>query len=328
MSTHLPPPTGPITVLLLDTEYRDLSIEREAIEDAGGELIVAAPSARTEESVLSIPQLAEAAVLLVELAPVTRRVLQHASSCRAVVRYGTGMDNIDLAAAAELGIRARGVPGYAADSVADHTIALLMALVRRIPEATDVVGRGSWRGDAGLPRPVGLRGSVLGLVGFGAIAQAVATRAKSFGMTVIASDPYVPLPHAEGLGVELVTFTEIFRRSDVVSLHLPLNDATRRIVNSETLSLMKTGSILLNTSRGELVDTEALLAALDADHVSRAGLDVTTAEPPEADCPLRRHSQVLLTPHIGYWSDQSEQVLRESVARIAVEELGSTSPRL
>jgi D-3-phosphoglycerate dehydrogenase len=162
---------------------------------------------------------------------------------------------------------------------------------------------------------------VLGLVGFGAIAQSVATRALAFGMQVIASDPFVTDLDAHSRGVELVEASEVFRRSDVVSLHLPLNDSTRNLVNREVLSSMKPSSILINTSRGGLIDPDALLEALDAGSLDRVGLDVTVVEPPTIDDRLRQHPRVLLTPHVGYWSDQSELALRVSVARIAVEEL-------
>ena len=258
----------------------------------------------------------DARVLLVELAPVTRPVLEAAKSCVAVVRYGTGFDNIDLEAAAQLGIAATNVPGYAAQSVSEHTMALLLAVARRLVEQVDLVRSGDWRSGDLRFRPLGLSGATLGIVGVGAIGKALSVRARAFGMTVLGYDPYLDdgelSPHAAPTELQV-----LLARSDYVSLHLPLSPDTRGIIGVAALSGMKTGAVLINTSRGGLVDEQALLDALDTGQLSYAALDVTANEPLAADDPLRSHPRVLVTPHVAFWSDQAELALRTSVAQAA-----------
>jgi D-3-phosphoglycerate dehydrogenase len=299
--------------LLVDGRYRDYDLERNALARVGVEFRESGRLPTTEEEVLATPGLADASVLLVELSPITRAVLESASGARAVIRYGTGSDNIDVDAAAELGIEVENIPGYAAESVSEHAMALLLAVARRLPAHLDRVRSGGWRdGDPDL-RPTGLVGSTIGILGMGAIGRALAVRARAFGMNVLGHDPIADDPEVHRLA-DMVTMGEVIAGSDYLSLHLPLLPDTRHLIDAETLSQVKRGVVIINTARGGLVDEKALLDALDTGLVSFAALDVAETEPLPADHPFRRHERVLMTPHTAFWSDQAEFALRTAVA--------------
>lgn len=307
-------------VLLLDGRYSDYDLERDAVTQNGGLFELSGSLPGTEEEVLAIESLGRATILLVELAPVTRAVLTAASSCQAVVRYGTGHDNIDDAAAEELGIRVFTVPGYAAESVSEHAMALILASARRLFKQIQLVREGEWRSGDHECRPVGLVDTTIGIVGVGAIGRALATRARAFGMRVVGYDPYVG-PDQLAKVVEPVSLDQLLEQSDYVSLHLPLTDSTREIIDAKAIARMKREAVIVNTSRGGLINETDLLTALDDDRLSFACLDVTATEPLPVRHPLRTHSRVLVTPHVAFWSDRAERNLRTSVATIATQQL-------
>lgn len=313
-------------VLLLDGRYSDYNLERDAVEQNGGLFELSGSLPGTEEEVLAVEPLGRATILLVELAPVTRAVLTVASSCRAVVRYGTGHDNIDDVAAEELGIRVFTVPGYAAESVSEHAMALILASARRLFKQIQLVREGQWRSGNQDYRPVGLVGTTIGIVGVGAIGRALATRARAFGMRVVGYDPYVS-PEQLAEVVEPVSLDQLLEQSDYVSLHLPLTESTREIIDAEAIARMKRGAVIINTSRGGLINEADLLTALDDDRLSFACLDVVATEPLPVGHPLRSHSQVLVTPHVAFWSDRAERTLRTSVVTIATQQLSDLRER-
>lgn len=227
---------------------------------------------------------------------VTRRVLEAAKRLKAVIRAGVGVDNIDVEAAAERGITVVNTPREPAQSVAELTIAFALCLARRIPYLDRSMKGGLWlKGEMGLE----LRGRVMGLVGLGAIGSAVARLAKAFGMKVLAYDPYVPEERARELGVELVSLDDLLKSSDFLSIHAPLTPETKGLIGREELSKMKDGSFLINTSRGGIVDEEALLEALRSGKLAGAALDVYLNEPPPPDHPLLKLDNVICTPHVG-----------------------------
>lgn len=313
-------------VLLLDGRYSDYDLERDAVEQNGGLFELSGSLPGTEEEVLAVEPLGRATILLVELAPVTRAVLTVASSCRAVVRYGTGHDNIDDVAAEELGIRVFTVPGYAAESVSEHAMALILASARRLFKHIQLVREGEWRSGNQDYRPVGLVGTTIGIVGVGAIGRALATRARAFGMRVVGYDPYVS-PEQLAEVVEPVSLDQLLEQSDYVSLHLPLTESTREIIDAKAIARMKRGAVIINTSRGGLINEADLLTALDDDRLSFACLDVVATEPLPVGHPLRSHSQVLVTPHVAFWSDRAERTLRTSVVTIATQQLSDLKER-
>jgi D-3-phosphoglycerate dehydrogenase len=225
--------------------------------------------------------------------------LEAADKLRVIARYGVGVDNVDLEAAARMGITVANTPLANAVSVAELTIGLMLSLARSLPALAQQTKAGGW------PRMVGvtLQGKTVGLLGLGAIGKEVARRLRCFRCTVLAHDPKVDEAFAGEHGVALVPVDELLARCDFVSLHLPVLADTRGMVNAAFLSWMKPGSYLINTSRGELVDEHALLEALQTGHVAGAALDAFAQEPPGAENPLLAHPNVIATPHTGAHTD-------------------------
>jgi D-3-phosphoglycerate dehydrogenase len=225
------------------------------------------------------------------------------------------VDNVDLGAATGKGIVVTKVPDYCIDEVSDHTMALLLALVRKIPSSSARTHAGKWEMKAVVPIHR-LRGSVMGLVGFGRIPQLVAPKAQSFGMKVLAFDPFVPADVFTRAGVERVEFLELLRRSDYVSVHTPLVPETRGLFNKDTFAQMKPGAYLVNTARGPIVDERALADALD----------VMTQEPPPSS-PLFGRDNVIITPHTSFYSEESLEELQTKAAQEVVAVLSGKAPR-
>lgn len=295
--------------LVTDYAWPSLDPERRILAEAGLELVVAETG--TEEELVALAPGAEA--ILTNWKRVPARVLEEARRCVTVARYGVGIDNIDVAAATELGIVVTNVPDYCVDEVAEHALALLLALGRRIVGFAEQTRSGGWDNQtAGVLRRQ--RGRTLGLVGFGRIARAVASRAQGLGYVVLAWSPR--LTPGEHDGVEAVgSLGELLERSDAVSLHAPLTEDTRRMIGAAELARMRPGSFLINTARGALVDEQALADALDARVLGGAGLDVMGEEPPPPDHPLRRAPGVVMTPHAAFFSVESIEDLQSKTAR-------------
>jgi len=232
----------------------------------------------------------------------TAEVIARAERLRTIAKHGVGLDSVDLAAARARGIIVSFTPGSMHDSVADMTLALLLALARQIVPADAAVRGGTWSAPVG----VELRGRTLGVVGLGRIGKGVATRAAAFGMQVIAHDPYADAPWAEQHGVELVPLEQLLERSDVVSLHVATEAGDGPILDRDRIAAMRPGACLVNTARGALVDEPALVEALIAGRIAGAGLDVFATEPPPAG-PLLTLPNVVLSPHIA---GQTAEALR------------------
>jgi len=228
---------------------------------------------------------------------VTAEVIRAAKNLKVIARAGVGVDNIDIPAATEAGIIVANAPTGNVAAAAEHAIALLFALARHVAEAHLAMRQGKWNRKAYMGVEVAQK--TLGLVGLGRVAGHVCRRAVGLGMRVLAYDPYVSQEYAQNMGAELATLDDLLARSDFVSLHLPLNDQTRGFINAETLAKMKSGARLINTSRGGVIDEQALLAALDAGQLAGAALDVFAQEPLPPDSPLRTHPKIVITPHIG-----------------------------
>ncbi|MCC6315830.1 MAG: C-terminal binding protein, partial [Thermomicrobiales bacterium] len=246
---------------------------------------------------------------------VTRRVLEHLPRTKVISRYGVGLDNVDLDAAAEQGIVVTHYPGYCTAEVADHALAMILALNRRIVELDRSLRSGDWVTHGPATRKI-LRGPVpplreltLGIVGFGRIGQAVAERALPFGLTLLAADPYQDSAVVEAHGVEPVALNELLERADIVTLHCPLTPETRGIIDAAALARMKPSAVLVNTARGPLIDLPALAAALQEGRLAGAALDVVDPEPLPADAPFYRMENVILTPHSAYYSERSVETV-------------------
>ncbi len=247
------------------------------------------------DDILAVARDADA--VLVTYAKLPGELLRQLKKCKAIGRFGLGVDNIDLPAAKELGIAVNYVPDYCLREVSDHAMALLLALARKVPFSNALVQSGRWE----VPPIVPLRrleGQVLGLIGFGNIPRALAPKAKAFGLKVLTHDPYVSKDVLAAAGVEGVSFDDLLARSDFISVHAPLMPATRGLVNAAAFAKMKKGAQLINTARGPLVDEAALVAALDSGHLGGAALDVVTTEPLTKDSALHRARQC--DPHAAH----------------------------
>lgn len=269
------------------------------------------------DDILAVAKDADA--ILVTYAKLTREILTQLTKCRAIGRFGLGVDNIDLVAAKEKGIAVNYVPDYCIREVSDHAMALLLALIRKIPLSNKLVQSGRWE----MPAVVPIRrieGTVLGLVGFGNIPRLLAPKAQAFGIKVIAFDPYAKPALFKKAKVKSVDFDTLLKTSDYISVHAPLMPATRGLMNAATFAKMKKGAYIVNTARGPLIDEPALIATLDAGHVGGAGLDVVTTEPLAKDSPLLGRDNVIISPHTAFYSiealDELQSKCATDVARV------------
>ena len=302
------------SVMIADCDHASVDIERETLRLICRE--VPWQNCRTEEDVITVCSTAEG--LLVQYSPMTERVLRELKLCRGIVRYGVGVDTIDLDAAADLGIVVSNVPDYGTEEVSDHALAFILNLVRRVYRADSLVKRGVW--DYTLMKPVPRLGELtLGIVGFGRIGGSLARKAVPLGMRIIACDPYMPPAAIPGY-VSIMTLDELLARADVVSIHCPLNPETRNLLSAGRVASMKPGAYLVNTARGGIVDEDALAESLEGGRLAGVALDVLAAEPIRPDHPLLRHPDFLCTPHMAWHSASAERDLKrkaaEEIARI------------
>jgi D-3-phosphoglycerate dehydrogenase / 2-oxoglutarate reductase len=301
--------------LCLDRVGKDIAPERGVLGPLGISVSQLAQAPSSAEN-----QLKKADALLVNVTSVDAALLDRSPQCRVVVTYGVGYDHIDLDEARRRRVVVANVPDYCTDEVADHTMAMLLALARELVAGHELVRGGGW-GVNKLGDVRRIRGRTLGLVGYGRTGRAVALRARGFGLRVIAHDPQVSWG---GEGVTMLpSLAEVLQQADFVSLHAPLQKQTAHLIDDRAFALMKQGSILINTSRGGLVETGALLRALDRGTLAGAGLDVFSEEPPPAT--LLDHPHLLLSPHSAYYSAEAIVELKQSAAQaVAVALTGGT----
>jgi D-3-phosphoglycerate dehydrogenase len=288
-------------VVMIDYDYDSIEPIGRPIREAGGEF--EGRRCKTLDEALAFARGADG-LIIQYLGPASDRMFTELPALKVVARMGIGLDPIDVASATRHGVCVVHVPSYCEDEVSDHALALLLSCARRTVLFTNAVRRGTWDFKMGRPIPR-LRGRTLGLMGFGKIPRALAPKAMAFGMRVIATDPYLKPEAARKEGVELVDFDTLLAQSDFLSVHCPMTNETRNLFNAETFRKMKRTAILINTARGGIVDTQALARAIQAGELAGAGLDVLPKEPPDRDDPLLRLEQVVLTPHAGYYSDES-----------------------
>ncbi len=298
-------------VVITDHGFKGLRHE-EAIIGTSVDLRV--HQCRTEDDVIKAG--AAAVALLVQWAPITARVIANLEQCRVIVRYGIGVDNVDVEAARRKGITVCNVPDYGVNEVADHAVTLAITLARQVPFYDRDLQAGGWAPTARLEMP-DFDQMVFGTFGFGRIARKVLERVRAFGFRLIAHDPLVDAATMRTLGVEKVQQDDLFAAADILSLHCPLTPETRHVVNARRLALMKPQAVLVNTARGALVDTSALVEALHDNRIGFAGLDVFEEEPLPPQHPLRGAPRTVLTPHVAWYSTGSLDRLQ----RLAAEEI-------
>jgi len=309
-------------VAMTDSQIFPVTVEREILAKAGADVSEAA--CRSEGEVLRLAQDADG-ILNVQ-AKIPRGVIEKLTKCKVIARYGIGYDTVDLAAATERGICVCNVPAFCVDEVADTTLSLILATTRKLIFAVDMVRGQNW---ARQPlRPIHrLRGQTLGLIAFGMIGRAVCERAKTFGLNVIAYDPYVDKSLAQRYGVELVSLDDLLRRSDVVSIHTPLSQETRHLIGEAELRKMKKTAHLINTARGPVVDGKALHKAVSEGWIAGAGLDVMEKEPPDWDDPLLKLPSVVVVPHYAGYTEESYHEVRVRAADQVAQVLRGEFPK-
>ena len=297
--------------VITDHAFETPDIEQSIIEPLGCSLI--SRRAFTDQDAL-IDLVRDADYVITQFAQVNAEVIEYMKKCTAIVRYGIGVDNVDLAAAERKGIPVCNVPDYCIDEVADHTIAMILDLTRRITQNALTVRNGGW-GLAVEPADMrALKGHTVGVVAYGRIGREVALRLKPFKCRVIAADPGVDPARIEADGVEPVSLQRLYAESDIVTLHCPSTEATRFMIDERSIAAMRDGALLINISRGTLVNTADLVAALRSGKLAGAALDVTDPEPIDPGHPLVRMDNVLITSHVASVSEPAGRKLRTSVA--------------
>jgi D-3-phosphoglycerate dehydrogenase len=265
-------------------------------------------------------------VVMCDASPVTRNVIQNLSELVGVVEYGIGYDNIDVNAATENGVLVCNIPDFMTSEVADHAVALILALTRKLDRISRSTRSGKWNWREF--RPISsLDGKTVGVIGFGNIGRQVAERMRSFGTQVIAYDPYVSREAMEKLGARPSNLDELLEASDIISIHVPLSKETRQLIGRKELAKLKDSVILINTSRGSVIDQEALIESLREGRIGAAGLDVLAKEPPSVADPILGFENVIVTPHIGWYSEQSSARLQENAALEAERILTGNPPK-
>ena len=300
------------TVVVTDDRYGGAyGEERAVLAEIGAELVVRDFKSEDE----AIAGLAAADGVLVNLFPMSRRVIESLGRCRVLSRYGVGFDNVDIAAATAKGIWVARVPDYSIEDVSDQALALLLACVRGVAYKDRGVRAGRWNMHKEIPTHR-IAGRTLGLVGYGAIARCLHRKTSGFGLArVLAADPFVKPEAIRAAGAEPAALETLLRESDYVSVHVPLGPETRGMIGAPQLGLLKPTAILVNTSRGPVVDEKALAAALAARRIAGAGLDVFETEPLDAASPLRKLENVVLSDHAGWYSEESVPELKTKAAR-------------
>jgi D-3-phosphoglycerate dehydrogenase len=284
-------------------------IERNELAKVGASLVLA--DCKSEEDIIAAAKDADGILSARRL--ITRNVMNSLEKCKVIARYGVGVDNIDIPAATDHGIAVANVPDYCMEEVANHSIMFLLACAKKLIPLNNAMKEGKW--PRNLLKPMScIYGETLGLVGFGRIAQAVASKAKVFGLNVIAYDPYMPEAKARELGVRLVTLDELVSESDYISVHPPLTKETHHMIGREQFRKMKKSAIIINVARGPVIDEEALIEALETGEIAGAGLDVFEKEPLDPDNRLLKLDCVALTPHSASYSEAAFAELRRRVA--------------
>lgn len=295
-------------VVITDYEFEDLRYEK-AILDQEVELVKA--NCKTEDEVIAECHDADGVINL--YAPITSRVINELTNCKIITRYGVGVDTIDLSAATEKGICIGNVPDYGIDEVSDHALTLIMSLLRKVTTSNQIVKNGTW--DVNQSKPIHrLNTLTIGLVGFGNIPRRLATKVQALGLNVVVSDPFLSEEIAKERNVTLISLEELCKKSDVISVHAPLNNATRGMIGKDQFDLMRKGVYVVNTARGPVLDEDALVEALENGIVAGAGLDVLETEPIRKDHPFLTMDNVTLTPHMAGYSEESAAEMRSKTA--------------
>ena len=306
-------------VVITDCDHPSVEIEKEILDEIKPEFILA--YCNTEDEVIEVAQDADG--IINQYAPITRRVIESLKKCKVIARYGVGVDNINVEAATEHKIIVANVPDYCVDEVSTHTIALILACARGITLLDRKIRDKKW--DFTLAKPLfRTQGKTLGLFGLGRIAKVVAQKASGFGFKIIAYDPYVS--KIDG-GIKLVEFSQLLSDSDFISIHTPLTDKTKHSFGESELKTMKKTAYLINTARGPIIDERNLYVALKERWIAGAALDVMEKEPPDWENLLPKLNNLIITPHISFYSEESYVELKTKTAKAVLSVLKGGLPK-
>ena len=301
-------------IAITDYSFANLDVEEAILRPLGHDIV----AWKEKRSAAELPQLvADADAVITQFAPVNADVIASMRRAKVIVRYGIGVDNVDLDAAKARGIPVCNVPDYCIDEVADQTLAFLLATTRNVVTNCVRNREGKWGLPVSLDQMRALRDLTVGIVGFGRIGREVVSRLRAFKCQVLVHDPVVVAGDIEQAGGKPVALRELLSQSDVISLHCPSTAQTRGMINRDSLAITKRGVILINVARGDLVDSAALTEALQSGHVSAAALDVFAPEPIPADHPILKMDNVIVASHIASCSVPAVRKLRETAANLA-----------
>jgi D-3-phosphoglycerate dehydrogenase len=306
-------------IVITDHRFPNIDQETRAVNDAGWNLVVG--QAATEDELVTLCRDADG--VLAGRAPINKKVIVEMKRCRIIVRYGIGVETIDVATASARGIMVANVPDYCIDEVSDHALALLLLLSRQIIAAMTLAARQPWS-IAKMPPLHRLRGQVCGLFGFGRIGSLLARKVQPLGMRVVVHDPYLQEKRAADCGVELCSFDDLLKLSDYISLHAPLTGETHHRFGEAAFAKMKPTASIINAARGELIDQGALLAALDSGKIAGAALDVLDSTAAAAS--VLNHPKIILTPHSAWLSEEARTTLQASAVAQVIAALQGEKP--
>lgn len=313
-------------IWIIDEEWKDYEIEEQLFKREVPDYKVKHSNNQYMKDLEDFGKYAEA-ILAQIYVDIPGETISKLENCKVISVYGGGFDRVNLDAAKEKGIIVTYVPAYCLEEVSDHVLAFIYYFARKLNSYMEPIKNGLWGRQAVTDMPKRIKGTVLFLVGFGRIARAVARKAKSLGMEVTTYDPYVKDDETEIFGVKKVEWEEGFKFADFVSIHIPLNEETKAMVGRKEFEIMKRHSVLINTSRGELVDENELLNAVRKGKIAGAALDVIASEPPNPDREILNCDRILITPHVAYLSDDSLVELKKRAAENAITALRGLQPK-
>jgi len=309
-------------IVITEYDFKDVEIEKKTLEELDCEIV----ETHSDDEEVIIRECANADALLIEFAPITEKVINSLNKCRVISRYGIGVDTVDLNAAKSKGILVCNVPDYCLEEVAEHCLALILSSGRKIVNLSNSVKKGIWD-VTGVGRPIyNFKDSILGIIGFGKIPQSLYSKVLPLFKNILVYDPYVKEEFIKEKNINISSFYKILRNSDFISINCPLNDDTYHMFDEREFQTMRLNSFIVNTSRGGIINTEALYKALVNGQIAGAALDVLEKEPPGMDLELLKLDNVIITPHAGWYSETSIEELKYKTALNVLKVLKGEEP--